>query len=162
MVIRLHGILPNAAYFLRVQTLSAHVFHALHPGTYRHQQTPCCHSTASPKCRGTPASEHLVSTTAPAPAHNLTPPALPPPKHSLQGVQFTLPFTLAVYMVRDFLSSNSGSAVGEQEVGRLTGLLGACFNFGQLFSSYPLGQLSDYIGRKVSPMHASIQASTIT
>jgi MFS family permease len=74
----------------------------------------------------------------------------------VQGMQTTLPYVIGVFMVRDFLSAASSSATGgtpspppsEAQVGKLTGLLGASFCAAQLVTSYPLGRLSDRIGRR--------------
>lgn len=66
----------------------------------------------------------------------------------LQGILTTLPFTLAVYMVRDF-ESRGGAPPSEATVGRLTGLLAAVFCAAQLVTSYPWGLISDRVGRKV-------------
>ena len=48
-------------------------------------------------------------------------------------------------------SSGGGGSLGldEQRVAQLTGLLTAAFSAAQLVTSYPLGVLSDRIGRKV-------------
>ena len=85
-----------------------------------------------------------------------------------------LPFALGAYMVRDFLVRDAflseaaaaaaapgpGSALGlahppapvsEAAVGRLSGMLGACFCAAQLLTSYPWGRASDALGRRVSP-----------
>lgn len=51
-------------------------------------------------------------------------------------------------MVRDFLAEKEGQEPSEEAVGSLTGLLGACFCAAQLLTSYPLGMLSDRIGRR--------------
>ncbi len=66
----------------------------------------------------------------------------------LQGILTTLPFTLAVYMVRDF-QAQGGHPPDEATVGRLTGLLAAVFCAAQLVTSYPWGIVSDRVGRKV-------------
>lgn len=66
----------------------------------------------------------------------------------LQGILTTLPFTLAVYMVRDF-EAEGGRPPSEATVGRLTGLLAAVFCAAQLVTSYPWGIISDRVGRKV-------------
>ncbi|KAK9823826.1 hypothetical protein WJX72_005779 [[Myrmecia] bisecta] len=60
-----------------------------------------------------------------------------------EGVQITLPYTIAVYMVRDFIGEGN-----EQRVGQLTGVLAACFCFSQFVTSYPWGMFSDRWGRK--------------
>jgi MFS family permease len=63
-----------------------------------------------------------------------------------------MPFTLAVYMVRNIEAAKAGgdpAAVSEAVVGRATGILSAVFCAAQLLTSYPLGMLSDRIGRKV-------------
>lgn len=63
----------------------------------------------------------------------------------------TLPYVIAVYMVRDFLAAQDpdGLPPSEEHVGTLTGLLGASFCAAQLITSYPLGMLSDVIGRRI-------------
>eukprot|EP00878_Enallax_costatus_P030320 GHUV01033003.1.p1 GENE.GHUV01033003.1~~GHUV01033003.1.p1 ORF type:complete len:128 (+),score=8.04 GHUV01033003.1:622-1005(+) len=87
-----------------------------------------------------------------------------------QGVMLTMPFTVAVYMVRAFLqqANNSSStqvpsginpaadvyngglaAVDEQLVGQLTGTLAAVYSFSQFTTSYAWGVVSNRIGRKV-------------
>jgi MFS family permease len=76
--------------------------------------------------------------------------------HLTQGLLVTLPFTIGVYQVRDFLSrvapatagADAPASVDEQTVGRLVGLLGASFCAAQLLTSFPLGRLSDRIGRR--------------
>lgn len=69
--------------------------------------------------------------------------------HMNQGLITTLPYVLSVYMVRDFLAAKDPSTTpSEEHVGTLTGLLGACFCAAQLLTSYPLGLLSDRIGRR--------------
>lgn len=67
--------------------------------------------------------------------------------HINQGILTTLPFTLAVYMVRDF-EAEGGHTPSEATVGRLTGLLAAVFCAAQLVTSYPWGIISDRVGRK--------------
>ncbi|KAL4425550.1 hypothetical protein ABPG75_009566 [Micractinium tetrahymenae] len=67
--------------------------------------------------------------------------------HLNQGILTTLPFTLAVYMVRDF-EAEGGRPPSEATVGRLTGLLAAVFCAAQLVTSYPWGIISDRVGRK--------------
>jgi len=62
------------------------------------------------------------------------------------GVYITLPYTLAVYIVRSFLGSNADEAT----VGRLTGVLAGAAAAAQVATSYALGMLSDRIGRKVT------------
>ena len=71
--------------------------------------------------------------------------------HMTQGLQTTLPYVIAVYMVRDFLAARDpdGFPPSEEHVGALTGLLGACFCAAQLTTSYPLGLLSDIVGRRI-------------
>lgn len=61
-----------------------------------------------------------------------------------QGVQLTIPFTLAAYMVRGFEQDKS-----EQVIGQLTGLLAAAAPFARFIGSFPWGMVSDYTGRKV-------------
>jgi len=68
--------------------------------------------------------------------------------HLTQGIHTTLPYVVGVYMVRDFLSQGGTQGPSEKEIGFLTGILGACFCAAQFFTSYPLGKLSDRIGRK--------------
>lgn len=62
-----------------------------------------------------------------------------------EAMQVTLPYTLAVFFVRDFAS---GPQDTEEHVGRLTGLLAASFSFGQFLTSYAWGRIGDTIGRK--------------
>ncbi len=45
-----------------------------------------------------------------------------------QGMQITLPFTIAVYMIRNF---EAGGSLSEQRVSRLTGLLAAVYSSAQ-------------------------------
>lgn len=68
--------------------------------------------------------------------------------YTVQGLQTSLPYVIGVYMVRDFLKDGNDMDVSEEKVGELTGVLGACFCAAQLFTSYPIGRLSDVIGRK--------------
>ncbi|PRW58585.1 glucuronokinase 1 isoform A [Chlorella sorokiniana] len=69
--------------------------------------------------------------------------------HINQGILVTMPFVLAVYMVRDWEAAASGGApVSEQAVGRATGFLAAVFCFAQLLTSFAWGIVSDRIGRK--------------
>ncbi len=68
----------------------------------------------------------------------------------LQGVHITLPFILASYMVRDFSRQGKVQATDEQTLGRLIGFLGAAHCGTQFTTGYPIGRLSDYIGRKAS------------
>lgn len=91
--------------------------------------------------------------------------------HATQGVITMLPFALGAYMVRDFLVRDAllneaaataaapgpGMALGlahppaamsEAAVGRLSGMLGACFCAAQLLTSYPWGRASDTLGRR--------------
>lgn len=68
--------------------------------------------------------------------------------HLTQGIHTTLPYVVGVYMVRDFLSQGGTQDPSEKEIGFLTGILGACFCAAQFFTSYPLGKLSDRMGRK--------------
>ena len=67
--------------------------------------------------------------------------------HFTQGLQTTLPYVIGVYMVRDFLSKK-GEELSEEEVGFLTGVLGATFCLAQTLTSFLLGKLSDRVGRK--------------
>lgn len=71
--------------------------------------------------------------------------------HMTQGLTTTLPYVIAVYMVRDFLAAQDpdGLPPSEEHVGALTGLLGASFCAAQLITSYPLGMLSDIVGRRI-------------
>jgi MFS family permease len=68
-----------------------------------------------------------------------------------QGLTTTLPYVIAVYMIRDFLAAKDpdGLPPSEEHVGTLTGILGAMFCFAQLLTSYPLGMLSDVVGRRL-------------
>ncbi|GAX74058.1 hypothetical protein CEUSTIGMA_g1508.t1 [Chlamydomonas eustigma] len=72
-----------------------------------------------------------------------------------QGVMLTQDYTIAVFMVRDFLAaadSEGGVAEADEEtVSRLSGLLTACYryySFSQLLTSLPMGYMSNNIGRK--------------
>lgn len=84
-----------------------------------------------------------------------------------EATQITMPYTIAVYMVRDYL----GPEASQAQISRLTGVLvrlpqlvfvlkrhphicpcsvqAACFCAAQFLSSIPLGYLSDTYGRKV-------------
>ncbi|KAL4856775.1 Protein ZINC INDUCED FACILITATOR-LIKE 1 [Chlorella vulgaris] len=69
--------------------------------------------------------------------------------HITQALLTTLPFSVAVFMVRDFeAASSNGAAVSEQTVGKRTGLLAAVFCAAQLLTQLPWGLVSDRIGRK--------------
>lgn len=57
-----------------------------------------------------------------------------------------MPYTLGVYMVRDFLGGEG--VADEAAVGRLAGWLGGMLCMAQLATSYSLGRLSDRIGRR--------------
>jgi MFS family permease len=57
----------------------------------------------------------------------------------------TMPFTVAVFMVRAFL----GGVGDEAQIGRLTGLLAAVYSFAQFTTSYAWGVFSSRFGRKV-------------
>ncbi|GLI58932.1 hypothetical protein VaNZ11_000718 [Volvox africanus] len=68
-----------------------------------------------------------------------------------QAVMLTTPFTVGVFMVRDFQAARYGGredAVDEQVVGRLTGLLAGIFSFSSFLTAYAWGCASNYIGRK--------------
>lgn len=67
------------------------------------------------------------------------------------AVFLTLPYTLAVYMVRDF----EGDKGTEGSVGRDTGLLAAAAAAAQCVTSFLWGAVSDSIGRKVGSTSAS-------
>ncbi len=58
-------------------------------------------------------------------------------------MQMTLPFTIAVYMVRNF-----EGGIGEERVSRLTGLLAAVYSSSQFLTALAWGYLSDRIGRR--------------
>jgi MFS family permease len=58
----------------------------------------------------------------------------------------TMPFTVAVFMVRAF----EGGQGDEAQIGRLTGLLAAVYSFAQFTTSYAWGVFSSRCGRKVS------------
>lgn len=60
-----------------------------------------------------------------------------------QGMQLTLPFTVAVYMVRDWEGH-----ISEERVSRLTGLLAAVYSSSSFLTALAWGYLSDHIGRK--------------
>lgn len=76
----------------------------------------------------------------------------------------TMPFTVAVYMVRAFLAADAAAAAGgggfstsaaessssdEARIGRLTGLLASVYSFSQFTTSYAWGVFSSRRGRKV-------------
>lgn len=74
----------------------------------------------------------------------------PPLALAPQGILVTMPFVVAVYMVRDWeAAASGGTPVSEQTVGKATGLLAAVFCFAQLLTSFAWGMVSDRIGRKV-------------
>lgn len=58
-------------------------------------------------------------------------------------MQLTLPFTIAVYMVRDWEGH-----ISEERVSRLTGLLAAVYSSSAFLTALAWGYLSDHIGRK--------------
>lgn len=58
-------------------------------------------------------------------------------------MQLTLPFTIAVYMVR-----NWEGHISEERVSRLTGLLAAVYSSSSFLTALGWGYLSDHIGRK--------------
>ncbi|KAG2445989.1 hypothetical protein HXX76_000592 [Chlamydomonas incerta] len=63
----------------------------------------------------------------------------------------TTPFTIGVFMVRDFEAAKHGgneAEVDEQRVGRLTGLLAGIFSFSGFLTAYAWGCASNYVGRK--------------
>lgn len=60
-------------------------------------------------------------------------------------MQLTLPFTIAIYMVRNF---ESGEHISEQRVSRLTGLLTAVYSSSQIITAVPWGFASDWLGRR--------------
>eukprot|EP00884_Botryococcus_braunii_P021799 jgi/Botrbrau1/8302/Bobra.0251s0028.1 len=62
-----------------------------------------------------------------------------------QGVQITLSYTLAAYMVRRIM----GATASEQAVGQMIGLLAAAGFFARFLVAYAWGSVSDTIGRKV-------------
>lgn len=66
-----------------------------------------------------------------------------------QGIQITLPYTLAVFLVRHFEAGQS-----EERIGRLTGILAASFSAAQFFTSYLWGVFMDRFGRKVRRLAA--------
>lgn len=57
----------------------------------------------------------------------------------------TMPFTVAVFMVRAF----EGGEGDEAQIGRMTGLLAAVYSFAQFTTSYAWGVFSSKFGRKV-------------
>lgn len=69
----------------------------------------------------------------------------------------TMPFTVAVYMVRGFMGGSgdgageagAATAADEAQIGRLTGLLAAVYSFAQFTTSYAWGIFSSRFGRKV-------------
>lgn len=60
-----------------------------------------------------------------------------------QGVNFTVPFSIAVYMVRSF-----DPAAGEELIARRTGYLASSFMLATFLVSIPWGYVSDRMGRK--------------
>ncbi|EIE19491.1 MFS general substrate transporter [Coccomyxa subellipsoidea C-169] len=67
----------------------------------------------------------------------------------LEGIHITMPYTMAAYMVRDFLrGGNTDAQVDEETVGRLTGILASVFCGAQFLTSYSWGVFSDKYGRK--------------
>eukprot|EP01023_Acetabularia_acetabulum_P037144 TRINITY_DN3516_c0_g2_i1.p1 TRINITY_DN3516_c0_g2~~TRINITY_DN3516_c0_g2_i1.p1 ORF type:complete len:587 (-),score=47.04 TRINITY_DN3516_c0_g2_i1:1229-2863(-) len=62
-----------------------------------------------------------------------------------QAIQVTMPLTIGVYMVRNFL----GPEAAESKVSLLTGVLGAQYTLSQFFTAYLWGKISDRIGRKI-------------
>eukprot|EP00218_Dolichomastix_sp_CCMP3274_P011515 CAMPEP_0170133886 /NCGR_PEP_ID=MMETSP0033_2-20121228/1596_1 /TAXON_ID=195969 /ORGANISM="Dolichomastix tenuilepis, Strain CCMP3274" /LENGTH=267 /DNA_ID=CAMNT_0010369421 /DNA_START=62 /DNA_END=862 /DNA_ORIENTATION=- len=77
-----------------------------------------------------------------------------------QGINFTLPLSLLVYMVRDFPMSEGKS---EGEIGQMAGLAGSAFMFASLPTAYALGAASDRVGRRPITVLAlvSVAASLI-
>lgn len=78
------------------------------------------------------------------------------------AVFITIPYTLAVYMVRAFHGEGGGtgsSAEEEASVGRLTGMLAAAASAAQTCTSYPWGLVSDRLGRKPVILTANISAA---
>eukprot|EP00200_Dunaliella_tertiolecta_P013041 CAMPEP_0202392632 /NCGR_PEP_ID=MMETSP1127-20130417/92481_1 /ASSEMBLY_ACC=CAM_ASM_000462 /TAXON_ID=3047 /ORGANISM="Dunaliella tertiolecta, Strain CCMP1320" /LENGTH=773 /DNA_ID=CAMNT_0048995161 /DNA_START=24 /DNA_END=2345 /DNA_ORIENTATION=- len=67
-----------------------------------------------------------------------------------QAITYSIPFTLAVFMVRRYEEDKlpTGAVVDEQTIGRLTGLLAAAFSFAQFCTSLLWGLISNIIGRK--------------
>eukprot|EP00884_Botryococcus_braunii_P001001 jgi/Botrbrau1/10901/Bobra.0025s0074.1 len=65
-----------------------------------------------------------------------------------EGMHVTLPYTLAVFMVRHFLKVSNQEAVSEQRVGILTGILAACFCGAQFLTQMGWGRVSDRVGRQ--------------
>ncbi len=62
-------------------------------------------------------------------------------------MQMTLPFTIAVYMVRGFEGGVEGG-ISEERVSRLTGVLAAVYSSSQFLTALAWGYLSDRIGRR--------------
>ena len=91
-------------------------------------------------------------------------PCAPPPLHTsplpfrrlaqfVEGVHTTLPYSLAVYLVRALLEGNEatgtpGPPPSEAVVGWMTGVLAACWSAAQFATSLPWGRASDAHGRK--------------
>lgn len=69
------------------------------------------------------------------------------------AIQVTLPFTIAVYMVRGF------GYTDPQEIDRLSGLLPSLFCFGQFLSALCWGKVSDKYGRKLVVILGNISSS---
>ncbi|KAL0030922.1 hypothetical protein WJX79_001406 [Trebouxia sp. C0005] len=61
-----------------------------------------------------------------------------------EATQITMPYTIAVYMVQDFLGPNAS----QTQISRLTGILAASFCAAQFVTSILLGYLSDTYGRR--------------
>ncbi|CAL5223223.1 g5700 [Coccomyxa viridis] len=67
----------------------------------------------------------------------------------LEGIHITMPYSIASYMVRDFLRESSATGtVDEELVGTLTGVLASIFCLSQFVTSYFWGLFSDRYGRK--------------
>ncbi|KAK9830356.1 hypothetical protein WJX72_011245 [[Myrmecia] bisecta] len=77
---------------------------------------------------------------------------------TVMGIHITLPFTLAVYMVRSFY--DDGNSVNEKTVATLTGLLAATMSGANFLSSFPWGMFSDRFGRKVTVLIGCFASAT--
>lgn len=97
-----------------------------------------------PSAADTDSTEPLLPSSPPAvaklPARHLVGVFL---SSTCNGIQITLPFTIAVYIVRGFGIDD------EVQVGRLTGLLASLYCLGQFCTSMLWGRISDHVGRKV-------------
>jgi len=66
----------------------------------------------------------------------------------VEAVHTTMPYSVAVYMVRALLSKDGTATPDEAAVGWSTGVLAAAFSFAQFLTSMLWGRVSDSVGRK--------------